>query len=274
MATDPALEYYDGPDLEPVVLGALREAGRDVERLAPDDLAQLDEFHALGRPATLAQAEMAELAEGERVLDLGAGIGGPSRVLARHFGARVTALDPTERFCALNEAITARTGLADRIQIVRGDARELPFADGSFDLVWTQAVLQNIEDKARVAAEVRRVLAPGGRWALFEVAAGPGGALVYPVPWGDGPEHSFLLSAAELRATLESAGLPAREWRSMPEAQAAIMAATSDAERMASGVDGISLALVMPNFEARMGSLAQNVGEGRIELVQAVVAPA
>jgi hypothetical protein len=60
----------------------------------------------------------------------------------------------------------------------------------------------------------------------------------------------------------------------MPEAQAAIMAATSDAERMASGVDGISLALVMPNFEARMGSLAQNVGEGRIELVQAVVAPA
>src|SRR3954452_5994363 len=112
MTTEAPLDYYDGPDLTPVVLDALAAAGRSVERIDPDDLAQLDEFHALGRPATLALAELAGIAPGEDVLDDGAGIGGPSRVLARHLEARVTALDPTARFSALNRILTERTGLS------------------------------------------------------------------------------------------------------------------------------------------------------------------
>ena len=205
MATDPVLDYYDGPDLEPVVIGALEGAGRDVERLDPDDLAGLDEFHALGRPATLALAELAGIAAGERVLDLGAGIGGPSRVLARHYGAQVTAVDPTDRFCRLNATLTVRSGLSDRVTVVRSNGREIPAADASFDVVWTQAVLQNVEDKAGLAAEVRRVLVPGGRWALFELVAGGGGEVVFPVPWGDDPAHSFVLSDAELRRSVSAA---------------------------------------------------------------------
>lgn len=95
---DPGLSYYAGGDPSLAkVLDALRRAGRPVDRLDPDDLAALDEFHALGRPATLALADLAGVKAGERVLDVGAGIGGPSRVLARHYGAHVTALDATER---------------------------------------------------------------------------------------------------------------------------------------------------------------------------------
>ena len=270
MATDAVLEYYDGPDLERVVFGALEGAGRDVERLDPDDLAGLDEFHALGRPATLALAELAGIAAGERVLDLGAGIGGPSRVLARHYGAQVTALDPTDRFCRLNAAITQRSGLGDRVTVVRGDGREIPAADDSFDVVWTQAVLQSVDDKAALAREVVRVLVPGGRWALFEVIAAGGGEVVPPVPWADSIEQSFVLPEAELRALLAGAGFVETAWRTLPEVQESIVAAAA-APGMATGLDDVTLALVMPDFGERMAGLARNVEDSRIAVAQGVV---
>jgi hypothetical protein len=58
---DEALRYYarDGADPLPVVIDALRGAGRDVDQIAIDDLAGIDDFHALGRPATMALAERA-----------------------------------------------------------------------------------------------------------------------------------------------------------------------------------------------------------------------
>src|SRR5215212_9283301 len=108
MEAEPALHYYEGPELEHQIFGALEAAGHPTDHLDSDDLAALDEFHALGRPATLALAQLAGVAAGEEVLDVGAGIGGPSRVLARHFGAYVTALDPTERFCRLNHSLSER----------------------------------------------------------------------------------------------------------------------------------------------------------------------
>jgi 2-polyprenyl-3-methyl-5-hydroxy-6-metoxy-1,4-benzoquinol methylase len=95
------ISYYDGPDIEELVLGALRAAGRSLDPLDPDDLAGLDEFHALGRAGTLALADLADVRPGELVVDVGAGIGGPSRVLARHYGATVAALEPTRRFASL-----------------------------------------------------------------------------------------------------------------------------------------------------------------------------
>jgi sarcosine/dimethylglycine N-methyltransferase len=99
VTSDPALSYYDGPELTSKVFEALRQARRPVDRLDPDDLAALDEFHALGRPATLALAELAAIRPGERVLDVGAGIGGPSRVLAGRYGAQVTARCPSRSSC-------------------------------------------------------------------------------------------------------------------------------------------------------------------------------
>jgi hypothetical protein len=72
------ISYYDGPDIEELVLGALRASGRLLDPLDPDDLAGLDEFHALGRAGTLALADLADVRPGELVVDVGAGIGGPA----------------------------------------------------------------------------------------------------------------------------------------------------------------------------------------------------
>src|SRR5215217_3692652 len=117
-----ALDYYarDDRDPLPVVLEALRETGRPAERIEIDDLAGLDEFHALGRSATMALAELAGVGEGSRVIDVGAGLGGPARFLAGRLGAHVTAVEPTERFRRACAELTERAGLADRIAVADG----------------------------------------------------------------------------------------------------------------------------------------------------------
>jgi ubiquinone/menaquinone biosynthesis C-methylase UbiE len=56
--------------------------------------------------------------------------------------------------------LTARTGLSEHVRFQRGNALEMPFASESFDVVWTQHSSMNIADKARLYAEIRRVLRP------------------------------------------------------------------------------------------------------------------
>jgi sarcosine/dimethylglycine N-methyltransferase len=255
------------------VLDALREAGREVDPLDPDDLAGLDEFHGLGRASTLALAELAGIEEGTRVLDAGAGIGGPARTLARHFGASVTTLDPTHRFCELNEDLTRRSGLSGQVEVVEGDGRAMPFGDAEFELAWTQALWQSVDDKHALARELHRVLEPGGRLAIFEVVTGPaGGELDYPLPWADGPEESFVAAPGELRELLGSAGFEAEQWLEGMDAIGRIgdMAGSSH-PGLASGAEGVTLALVMPNFEERMAGLARNVEAQRIAVLMAVL---
>jgi SAM-dependent methyltransferase len=270
---DAALAYYEGgSELSGVVLEALRAAGREVDPLDPDDLAGLDEFHGLGRAATLTMAELADISHGERVLDVGAGIGGPARTLAGHLGARVTALDPTRRFCDLNEDICRRSRLEEDIEIVCADARRMPIGDGEFDVVWTQAVWPNVGDKHAMLSEMHRVLKRRGRLALYEIVSGPaGGDLHYPVPWANGPAENFLSSAQELRSLAESTGFTLREWLQGPDLVARIGETAGSARPgMATGVDGITLALVMPDYDQRMAGLARNVQEQRIGIVMAL----
>jgi MPBQ/MSBQ methyltransferase len=264
--------YYDGPDLEPIVLAALRAAAPEIEELDSDDLAGLDEFHALGRAGTLALADLADIKPGERVLDVGAGIGGPARALARHFGARVTAVDPTERFAKLARTLTARAGLTEHVTVVHSDGTTLPLPPASFDVAWTQAVWQSVEDKHALATEIRRVLAPTGRLAMFELI-GDGRELHFPVPWADTRADSFVPTETELRAVLEDVGFRVDQWLTREAAQAALAAAAGDGQRMTSGLSGVGLDLVMPDYSARMDGLARNVEEGRIGLVLAILSP-
>jgi SAM-dependent methyltransferase len=265
----PGSNYYDGPDLVEIVVEAIREAGLEPDRLDVAELAALDEFHALGRPATIALADLVGVRPGSSVLDVGAGIGGPARGLAARFGATVTALDPTERFCRLNEYLLGATGLAEQVQVVRGDALNLPFAAATYELAWVQALLQNIADKPRLVSEIARVLAPGGRLAMFEAVEGRGGPLRdFPVPWADDASGSFLVRAAALREIIVDAGLEILVWNEGPAAQAEIVAAA--AELPPPPDNGLTLGLLMPDHEARMEGLARNIAEQRLELVQLV----
>jgi ubiquinone/menaquinone biosynthesis C-methylase UbiE len=141
------------------------------------------------------------------VLDLGCGVGGSSRYLAAVVGCRVTGVDLTQEFVDAARELTRRCGLGDRIEFRQANALDLPFPDASFDHVWCHNVTMNIPDKPKLAAEVARVLKPGGRFSCSEMAQGPAGEPIYPLPWARDPASSFLVTPAEMRRTLEAAGL-------------------------------------------------------------------
>jgi SAM-dependent methyltransferase len=198
--------YGDRPIIERID-DAVRAAGGDPERPSYRDLWPFDQLHSRGIVATREHAERARIQAGMYVLDLGCGLGGASRYLAAESGCRVASVDLTPNFVEAARILTARCGLADRIEIRQANALALPFQNGTFDHVWSYAVTMNIADKEGLGREVARVLKPGGRFSCSEIAQGSGGTLVFPLPWATDETSSFLASPAVMRAALEAGGL-------------------------------------------------------------------
>jgi hypothetical protein len=88
MSEDVAAHYGKGGLLDRI-LAALRQAGKDLDRLSVDDLSPIDEFHSRRRKATEELAALLAPGAGDHVIDIGSGIGGPARYLATTYGCRV-----------------------------------------------------------------------------------------------------------------------------------------------------------------------------------------
>jgi ubiquinone/menaquinone biosynthesis C-methylase UbiE len=205
--------YWERNGLERAILDALAAAGKNVDALTIQDLAPADHFHGGGKPATDRLARLAQFRPGERVLDVGGGLGGPARTLAVEHGCHVTVVDVTESYVRAGEALTARLGLADRVAHRVGDALKLDLPPGSFDVVWTQNSGMNIADKEALYAGLARVLRPGGRLVLQEPMAGPVQPIIFPVMWARDASASFLRPPDVMRAAIEAAGFTARAWQ-------------------------------------------------------------
>lgn len=203
---DAVAAHYARAGLSEKVLAALAAAGKDVDRLSLEDLAAVDEFHVRGRPATVELASRLDLGAGTRVLDVGCGIGGPSRYVAATYDCRVVGLDLTEEYCRAAAVLAQRVGLADRVEYRAGSALAMPFADAEFDAALTEHVAMNIEDKALLYREVARVLRPGARFGIYDLLQGPGGEVQFPVPWARDAPTSFLVGLEALESLLRAAG--------------------------------------------------------------------
>ncbi len=108
------------------------------------------------------------LSSDSNVIDLGAGYGGSARVLAAQYGCRITCLNLSETQNALNRALTREAGLSDRIAVVHGSFEDIPEAEETFDVVWSQDAILHSGDRPRVMDEVSRVLKPGGRFIFTD----------------------------------------------------------------------------------------------------------
>ncbi len=205
-------DYWERKDLGERMLAALAAAGKNIDALTVADMAITDQFHGGGKPATDRLARLLDPKPGTRVLDVG-GAGGPARTLAVEFGCHVTVIDLTTSFVRAGQMLTTRLGLTDRVSHQVGNALELPFESGTFDVVWTQNSGMSIADKARLYAGLHHVLRAGGRLALQEPVAGPVQPPIYPLMWARDPsDASLLVTPAELRAHIERAGFTVRTW--------------------------------------------------------------
>ena len=229
------------------------------------DLARYDQLHLGGLDATLELLALAGVARGERVLDLGGGMGGSARVLASRTGCHVTVVDVVPAFCEAGEAVTSWLGLGDHVRFLTGDATAPPVPDASFDVVWTQHASMNIADKHALYHAAARALVPGGRLVLHDIMGDDGmDDLLYPVPWATRAEQSPLVHTDEQRTIIRGAGFTERTWQDVTAAARAWLAGWLHAPQR-------SLLAGSDEIRVQRSNLLRNLEEGRLRVIRAVL---
>ena len=132
-----------------------------------------DSYHPGGLTLTRQLAARLDLLAGERVLDVASGRGASALVLAAEYGCAVTGVDLSEASVALAAGAAQSAGLADRARFRVGDAELLPVDTRSVDVVVCECAFCTFPDKPTAAAELARVLRPGGRLGMTDVTVTP-----------------------------------------------------------------------------------------------------
>jgi ubiquinone/menaquinone biosynthesis C-methylase UbiE len=244
---------------------SLVAAGKDLDDLAPADLGLLEDFHTLGRIATSQLVDLVDITEEDEVLDAGSGIGGTARFVAERRRCHVSAIDLTEEYCETARWLNRLVALDDQISVRQADVTQLPFADAAFQVVFSQHVQMNVADKPRLYQEARRVLADGGRLAMWDITSGGLDDPDYPLPWADQPELTHLATPDQLRAVVESAGFVIEHWSDLTEQAASMMQTFLALPR-----DPLGLHAFVPNFAEKARNLTRALADGRLRAIQAV----
>lgn len=206
--------YGESSSLERI-LRALAREGIEQPNITAGDLYSRDlDCHNLGgypMLETLAGvvSRLGAPRAGDRVLDLGCGLGGPGRFLADTFGCSVLGIDLLPVRVDVARALTSMTGLANRVTYRLGDATRLPTDEGLFAQVWMLDVSVHVKAKQLLFNQIARVLRPGGHLVMHDQMA--------PIPEAMEPlsAHTpfFAPSLAQLVVYIEAAGMRVLAWQ-------------------------------------------------------------
>jgi SAM-dependent methyltransferase len=259
-------QYGIGDLLQKIETG-LKLAGKNINSLQADDLAPVDEFHTRGRKATREMAGLVNLKATDRVLDVGCGLGGTARFLAKEHKCNVVGVDLTEAYVIAGTKLTELVNLNGKVGLRHGSALNLPFEDEEFDIVWTQHVQMNIADKRRFYSEIARVLKPNGQFLFHDVFRDSGDPPIYPVPWADDESMSVLETETEARVAIEDAGLAIDQWDG--KVQESIEFFKHVLARIeADGLPPLGIHLLLgDNAEDKLRNYALNLDEKRVSVV-------
>jgi cyclopropane fatty-acyl-phospholipid synthase-like methyltransferase len=160
MTTIAAMPLYTHTDR--VARGLAAQGIGPADAIPPEILFPLDQWHYHGTDAIRAVAARFGLGPASRVLDVGAGIGGPARYLAHSTGCRVTAVELQPELDALGTDLTRRSGLAGLVAHLNADALTCALPDAAFDTAISFLAVLHMPDRRRLFARLARALRPGG----------------------------------------------------------------------------------------------------------------
>ena len=248
---------YGGRGLAESILRRARKDKSGGTATLPQDLYPFDQVHTGGVDATRELAHMAGFRSGQRLLDVGSGLGGAARFLAAERGCRVAGVDLTEAYHEAARRLTAEVGLGDRVEFALADATALPFPDGAFDGALFQHCTMNIPDQGGLFRECARVLRAGGVLALHEWVKLGEEPMILPVRWADTPEINFIAPREEFERWLAEAGFVRVEVRDVSgESQRWMEAQAARAES--------------PRATLLFSNMARNLVEGRAACLMGV----
>jgi ubiquinone/menaquinone biosynthesis C-methylase UbiE len=262
-------DHYARGSLVADIRDGLVAMGKTESTVTAEDLAPVDEFHIGGRAATGELARQLALTAGDRVLDIGCGLGGPARQIAAHYECQVTGIDLTRDYIEAGNVLSGWLHLEDRICLQQGDALGLPFPDGSFSAAYMLHVGMNIADKTTLFSEVARVLRAGARFGVYDVMRTGAGELSYPLPWASTADTNAIAAPEQYRDTLSAAG-----FEILSERQQRDVALEYFARQRAQAATGRTVLGVQTLMGARRPEMVRNMSEsiadGRIAPVEII----
>jgi len=267
---DPIHSYYSPNDLYEKIIEGLHKLGKDLSKITLDDLQPVDEFHIRGDAATKELIELSGFTSDMHILDVGCGIGGSTRRLSQQVGCRVTGIDLSDEYIDVARRLTRLLDMQDRVTFHAASALALPFAENSFDGVWSLQMNMNIEAKSAWLKEVHRVLKPDARAVFYEVCAHKNAPLHFPVPWAQDDSMSFLVQPHAFRDAITSAGFEIDVWNDKTDlAQKAFANAKEPIGEPDLPALGVYL-LVGKDIQTKAFNLHRNLDEERVSLIESV----
>lgn len=200
------VKHYGNGGLLSKILTGLQESGKDIEKLKPDDLLPVEEFHIGGRKSTEHLVKRLNLSTESQIVDIGCGIGGAMRYLASQKINSVTGIDLTPEYISVAKELSKRVMPEAQLVFKLASALNMPFEDESFDAAITMHVAMNIQNRSTFYSEIARVIKPNGKFGLFDVVKKGEDDLIFPLPWATSSAASHLVSENQTTELLNDAG--------------------------------------------------------------------
>lgn len=169
-----------------------------ITALSTEILNGFDQIHAGGIKATQDILQNLAIKEGDRILELGGGLGGVARLIAKKYRSFVVNLDLSIDYTVTGKRLTELCDDCKGVFFITADATNCPLKENSFELVWLQHVNMNIENKKQMFSEIGRLLKKKGYLVFHEwFLSGMPEEIKLPLPWADDMNLNHLCSFDE-----------------------------------------------------------------------------